>query len=254
MLHDSSRGLAERALAAFRLAHGGRIDDAQLMEMSLNRDLPDLVRYLAGRRCLGPGCGPRPSRLCPGRRPQSRLARLAAAVLVRPLAYGSGRGYAIPREGLVELAGHSDPMISLWAAYALAVRSGGPLEQQSRARKDRPGKRTPTASWPPSFLRALDAQEPERLGDPGSSHPLAAPSSSCRGKDLERMGSGQPRLGAASRSVTSALEIISRKDFCDARILGSPDGAGSYNGEAPPAYFCRRGLRPPISQVAAAPQ
>ena len=33
----------------------------------------------------------------------------------------------------------------------------------------------------------------------------------------------------------------------DARIRGSPDRAGSYNGSTAHAYFCRRGVRPPIS-------
>ncbi len=129
VLHDASLVLAERAQAAFRLAHGGRIDDAQLMEMSLNRDLPDLARYLLaeGVSTQAVARDPRGYALAVARSPDwPDWLRL---LLVRPLAYGSGRGYAIPRDALVELAGHRDPMVELWASYALAAR---PVDDSNR--------------------------------------------------------------------------------------------------------------------------
>ncbi len=45
-------------------------------------------------------------------------------LLSRRLAYGAGRGYDIPREPMEELKQHADPMVGLWATYALALLPG----------------------------------------------------------------------------------------------------------------------------------
>jgi hypothetical protein len=161
LLHDASRPEAERAGAAYRLARGRRIDDAQLMEMSLNRDLPDLARYL-----LAEGVSPE----AVARDPRGYALAVARSpdwpgwlrlLLVRPLAYGSSRGYAIPRGALVELAGQSDPMIGLWASYALAARPLDPSNQRTVLEK---AAQTTDANGQLArqLLRALDAEEPER--------------------------------------------------------------------------------------------
>ncbi|MGP0067524.1 MAG: hypothetical protein ACLQGP_28510, partial [Isosphaeraceae bacterium] len=42
-------------------------------------------------------------------------------LLSRRLAYGAVRGYDIPREPLDELKRHADPMIRLWATFAMAA-------------------------------------------------------------------------------------------------------------------------------------
>jgi len=162
-LHDSSRTLSERAAAAFRLARGGRLDDAQLMEMSLNRNLPDLVRYLLaeGVSAQAVARDPRGYALAVARSPDwPDWLRL---LLLRPLAYGSGRGYAIPREALVELAGSSDPMLGLWASYALAARpvdhsNGRAVLEKAALSKDANGELAA------QLLRTLDAEEADRSG------------------------------------------------------------------------------------------
>jgi hypothetical protein len=161
VLHDSSRGLSKRAEAAFRLAHSGRLDDGQLMEMSLNRDLPDLVRYLLaeGVSAQAAARDPRGYSLAVARSPDwPDWLRL---LLVRPLAYGSGRGYAIPREVLVELAGHHDPVIGLWASYALAARPVDHSNQRAVLEKTALAKDA-NGELAAQLLRALDADEPER--------------------------------------------------------------------------------------------
>jgi len=122
VLHDASRPESERIQAAFRLSRNPRFVDAQKMESSLRRDLPDLARYLLAE---GVSTGavardPRGFALTVARSPGwPDWLRL---LLARPLACGAGRGYAIPRAALDELAASSDPMIALWATYALAAR------------------------------------------------------------------------------------------------------------------------------------
>jgi hypothetical protein len=161
VLHDSSRGVSERAGAAFRLARSGWFDDAQLMEMSLNRDLPDLVRYL-----LAEGV----SAKAVARDPRGYALAVARShdwpdwlrlLLVRPLAIGSPRGYAIPREALLELAGHPDPMIGLWASYALATR---PVDHSNRRAVLEKTALTKDANGElaAQLLSALNAEEPQR--------------------------------------------------------------------------------------------
>ena len=77
-------------------------------------------------------------------------------LLARRLAYGEARGYAIPRAGLEELAGHADPIIGLWAASALALAPGSeprlaaPLEQAARI----PGEQGELASMLLAVLAA----------------------------------------------------------------------------------------------------
>jgi len=161
VLHDSRRGLPARAEAAFRLAHGGRLDDAQLIEMSLNRDLPDLARYLLAEGVTEEAVArdPRGYALAVARSPDWPVwLRL---LLARSLAYGSSRGYAIPREALVELAGNRDAMLGLWAAYALAARPVDPTNRRAELEKTALTKDA-NGELAAQLLDALDAEEPRR--------------------------------------------------------------------------------------------
>lgn len=161
LLHNASRSESERAGAAYRLARGGRIDDAQLMEMSLNRDLPDLARYLLAEAVSPEAVAREPRGYALGVARSPGWPDWLRLLLVRPLAYGSSRGYAIPREALVELAGQSDPMIGLWASYALAARPVDPSNRRAVLEK---AALTTDANGElaKQLLRALAAEEPER--------------------------------------------------------------------------------------------
>ena len=115
VLHDPKRSEADRVQAAFRLSRDPRVNDGQRMEICLRRDLPDLARYLLAEAVSTDAVAsdPRSFSLAVARSPDwPDWLRL---LLARRLAYGAARGYAIPREALDELAGHSDPMIGLWA-------------------------------------------------------------------------------------------------------------------------------------------
>jgi hypothetical protein len=163
VLHDPGHSELDRVRAAFRLASDPRVTDAQRMEISLRRDVPDLARYLLAESVSTDAIArdPRSFALTVARSPEwPDWLRLLFA---RRLAYGAARGYAIPREALAELAGHSDPMIELWADCALTLlpesdpKAAGALEQAAVV----PG---PTAELA-ALLRAASAAPP-RERDP----------------------------------------------------------------------------------------
>ena len=140
-LNDAKRPESERLDAALRLARNPRLDDGPRMEMALQRGLPEPARYLLAESVsIEPVAhDPRGYTLAVAR--SEGWPDWLRLLLARRLAYGAGRGYAIPREALEELKRHPDPMIDLWATYSLAVlpRTGpdpaltAELEQAARA-------------------------------------------------------------------------------------------------------------------------
>ncbi len=121
VLHDRRRPEPERVQAAFRLSRDERVGDAERMSMSLERESPDLARYLLAEAVSTElvAQDPRAFGLAVARSPDwPDWLRL---LLSRRLTYGAVRGYTIPRESLEELAGQADPMIVLWANAARAA-------------------------------------------------------------------------------------------------------------------------------------
>jgi hypothetical protein len=165
LLHDATRPQADRNQAAFRLTQNARLNDTQLMQMSLERDLPDLARYLLAEAVSTDAVAhdPRSYALSMARSPDwPDWLRL---VLARRLAYGAGRGYAIPRDPVEELARHADPMISLWATCALAELAGAdPVGtaklERAAAEKGGPGE---LATSLLAALRSSEADCEDRL-------------------------------------------------------------------------------------------
>jgi hypothetical protein len=167
VLHDRSRPEPDRLQAAFRLSRDARFGDAERMNMSLERDLPDLARYLLAESVSTElvAQDPRTFALAVARSPDwPDWLRL---LLARRLTYGAGLGYAIPGEALTELAGHADPMIGLWANAARALLpdagSGGvaTLEDASR----RPGPAGELATRLLAAIRAPAAERESRLDE-----------------------------------------------------------------------------------------
>jgi hypothetical protein len=161
LLHDSTRSEAERAQAAFRLSQNARLNDTQLMQMCLERDLPDLARYLLAQAVSTDAVAHDPWSYAFTVARSPDWPDWLRLLLSRRLAYGAGRGYAIPRDPLAELARHADPTISLWAIYALAelpdadARWGAELEKAAMEKGER-------GELAVSLLAALRLPEPER--------------------------------------------------------------------------------------------
>jgi hypothetical protein len=123
VLHNRERPERARVQAAFRLSRDSRVTDAVLMPMCLERDLPDLARYLLAEAVSTDALArdPRGYSLTVARSPDwPEWLRL---LLARRLAYGAGRGFAIPSVALEELAQQPDPMVGLWVDYAVAMGS-----------------------------------------------------------------------------------------------------------------------------------
>jgi hypothetical protein len=124
-LHDNALSETERIQAAFRLTKAQGLSDAQLMQMSLERGLPDLARYLLAEAVSTDAVGLDPRGYALAVVKSEGWPDWLRLILARRLAYGAGRGYAIPKESLEELARHSDPMIQVWAKYGLSKLSEG---------------------------------------------------------------------------------------------------------------------------------
>ncbi len=140
-LNDASRPESERLDAALRLARNPRLDDGARMEMALRKGLPELSRYLLAESVSIEPVARDPRAYAMAVSRSQGWPDWLRLLLARRLAYGAGRGYAIPREALDELKHHADPMIGLWATYSLAVlpRTGpdpvltAELEEAARA-------------------------------------------------------------------------------------------------------------------------
>lgn len=168
VLNDAKRLEDDRLDAALRLSRNPRLDDGARMEMALRKDLPPLARYLLAESVTTDlvAHDPRSYALTVAR--SEGWPIWLRLLLARRLAYGAGRGYAIPREALDELRRQSDPMIRLWATYALAVpprpdpdpAMAAELEESAKV----PG---PTGELAARLLDAMRAagEERERLLD-----------------------------------------------------------------------------------------
>jgi hypothetical protein len=181
-VHDASRPEADRIQAAFRLANNPGFADVQKLDVSLRKDPPELARYLLAESV---------STEAVARDPRGYTMLVARSegwpdwlrlVLSRRLAYGAGRGYDVPPDPLDELKRRPDPMIGLWATYALAVlpRSGpdptmtAELEKAAKA----PDASGELAALLLAALRAPEGEREDRLDDASTwlrrHHPEAA--------------------------------------------------------------------------------
>ena len=123
VLSDAHEPEARRIQAAFSLGHDHRVEQAQLWDLSLRRGIPELARDL-----LAEGIGPE----LVAEDPLGYVTAVARSPdwpdwlrlsLARPLAYAATRGHAISRERLGDLCRLHDPVLRLWALYALAVQT-----------------------------------------------------------------------------------------------------------------------------------
>jgi hypothetical protein len=123
ILNDPRQPDRVRIDAAAHLSSDPRVEPGQLWDLALNRTLPAAARCL-----LAEGIGsdlvaadPRGYATAVSRSPDwPDWLRLA---LARPLAVASTRGHALSRERLGDLCRGDDPILRLWALYALAVQA-----------------------------------------------------------------------------------------------------------------------------------
>ena len=127
--------------------------------MCLRRDLPDLARYLLAESISTDAVArdPRSFALTVARSPGwPDWLRL---LFTRQLAFGAARGYAIRARQLSELAGHSDPMIVLWADCALSFMPD-PDQKAAMALEKAAATPGPTAELAVLLQAAIKAAPP----------------------------------------------------------------------------------------------
>jgi hypothetical protein len=162
VLHDAREPEASRIQAAFHLSRDPRVEQGQLWEMSLRRGLPELARYI-----LAEGIG---SKLV-AEDPTGYTTAVVMSpdwpawlrlVLLRPLAYAATAGHTISREKLGELCRRDDPIVRLWALYALAVQNQSDpqtvVEIEHVAQADGPNRELAQ-----TLLSAIHSEEAQRF-------------------------------------------------------------------------------------------
>jgi hypothetical protein len=163
VLNDTKQPDGNRLDAALRLSRNPRFDDGSKMEMALRKDLPALARYLLAESVSTDllAHDPRSYALAVAR--SEGWPDWLRLLLARRLAYGAGRGYEIPREALDELKRRSDPMIGLWARYALDVRPSGVTDPAAAAEMEATARTAgPSGELAVRLLEAMRATGDER--------------------------------------------------------------------------------------------
>jgi hypothetical protein len=166
-LNDLKGYEANKIDAALRLARNPRLDDGPRMEMALQKGLPELARYLLAESITTEPMARDPRAYALAASRSQGWPDWLRLLLARRLAYGAGRGYAIPREALDELKGHADPMIGLWATYALAALPRGAPDPAATESLERAARgQGPAAELAGRLLEALRSPggEPGREG------------------------------------------------------------------------------------------
>ncbi len=121
VLSDDRQPEARRIQAAYNLGHDRRVEQRQLWDLSLRRGIPDLARFLLAEGIGGELVAEDPQGYVTAVARSSGWPNWLRLALARPLAYAATRGHAISRERLAELCRLDDPVLRLWALYALAV-------------------------------------------------------------------------------------------------------------------------------------
>jgi hypothetical protein len=187
VLHDRSRPETERIQAAFALSRDPRVNQRQLWDMCVyEQGLPPLARYLIaeGLTAEAASADPRGYALTVAR--SEGWPDWLRLLLLRPLAYRAAaggtimpesrgelrgltvRGYdplqrpPVASEPLGELRDRPDPIIGLWATFALAVSydEGNPAWEDLERAAEAEG---PDRELAGILLKALTAQGARRI-------------------------------------------------------------------------------------------
>ena len=159
-LHDPSKSEAARLQSAYELGRDPRVNQRQLWDIALNKDVPPLARYLVAEGLNAGAVEADPAAYGLSVARSEGWPDWLRLALARPLAYRAALGGRIPLSALVELDGRSDPVLSLWAAYAISA-AGGKTGQDARARLgEAAGRGDANQVLAAKLLEALDAARP----------------------------------------------------------------------------------------------
>lgn len=121
VLHDPVRSEADRVAAAYGLAHDPGVNQRQLWDIALRRDLPPLARYVVAEGLTEEAAAADPGGYGEAVARSEGWPVWLRVLLTRPLAYRAAIGRPVPRRSLELLARHDDWAVALWASFALAA-------------------------------------------------------------------------------------------------------------------------------------
>jgi hypothetical protein len=161
-LADPRRPIGDRLDAAWRLARDERVTDRQKWELALDKNIPDLARYLLAESLTSEAVvDTRAYGLAIAR--SRGLPIWLRRLLIQPLASAAADGRTMDEETIQELARDQDPIIALWGRFLLVVSAPNPEATTARdellevSRSNRP-----TWSMALMLLDASKAEQPRR--------------------------------------------------------------------------------------------
>jgi hypothetical protein len=158
-LHDPAQSQAVRAHAAYALGHDPRVTQSQLWHGSLDKNLPELARYLLAESLTPDVMATNPKAYCEAVAYSPGWPDWLRAVSVRPLAYAAEEGITFPEAPLQALAKQPDRCVQLWACYVRAATlHPTDAEQALAAEANGKGSEQLLASHLQAAMRARNAE------------------------------------------------------------------------------------------------
>ena len=121
LLNDTKRSEADRVNAAFRLSRHEQVNQRQRWDLALNDQLPDLARYILAESLTSDLVDDNPRAYGMAVARSEGWPVWLRILLARPLLDAAAEGTALDREPLEILSRHDDPVIKLFADFALST-------------------------------------------------------------------------------------------------------------------------------------
>jgi hypothetical protein len=124
VVNDARRPEADRVVAAEALARDPRVSQRQRWDLALSRTPPPLARYLLAEGLTAEAVSADPRGYAMAVARSEGWPDWLRLMLLRPMAYWASDHpgeHTLPRDPLVELTRHADPILALWARYTLAA-------------------------------------------------------------------------------------------------------------------------------------
>ena len=160
-VHDQTRPLDERIVAADALARDPRVNQRQYWDMVQRPELPPLARYRLAEALTLEATETDPAGYARSVALSQGWPEWLRVLLIRPMAIAARDGAKFPAESLAVLRGSADPFVKVWAAYAEALQAGEDsvafksLEESAAL----PGPAQASAKLLKSALMSLDQQQ-----------------------------------------------------------------------------------------------
>ncbi|MGE3820142.1 MAG: hypothetical protein AB7I30_12035 [Isosphaeraceae bacterium] len=135
VLHDPQRTEDERVQAAYALSRSVDVNQRQLWDVALRRDLPPLARYVVAEGLTAEAVAADPKAYGAAVARSEGWPDWLRLILTRPMVYTAAIDRPVPRESLIELTASPSPALVLLARFALAASSAGDPESEAALRE-----------------------------------------------------------------------------------------------------------------------